>query len=78
MNNMEVYWEIANHTIAILNILVECLLFYKFIKPFMKEKAFYVGVSYSVTMLIFYCVPQEIIYPYLWRAIVACVTMCLL
>ena len=44
----------------------------------MKEKAFYVGVSYSVTMLIFYCVPQEIIYPYLWRAIVACVTMCLL
>ena len=78
MNNMEIYWEIANHTIAILNILVECLLFYKFIKPFMKEKAFYVGVSYSATMLLFYCLPQEIIYPYLWRAIVACVTMCLL
>lgn len=78
MYNMDLYWAIANHTIAIINILVECWLFYRFIKPFMKEKAFYVGISYSLTMLILYCVPQEIPYPYLLRAIVVCVTMCLL
>lgn len=78
MYDMSNYWAIANHTIAIMNILMECWIFYKFIKPFMKEKVFYVGVSYSLTMLILYCVPQEIVYPYLWRAIVTCVIMCLL
>lgn len=78
MYDMSNYWAIANHTIAIMNILMECWIFYKFIKPFMKEKVFYVGVSYSLTMLILYCVPQEIVYPYLWRAIVTCIIMCLL
>ncbi len=78
MYDMSNYWAIANHTIAIMNILAECWIFYKFIKPFMREKAFYVGMSYSLAMLILYCVPQEIIYPYLWRAIVVCVIMCLL
>lgn len=78
MSNIASYWAIANHTIAILNILAECFLFYRFVKPFMKAKAFCVGLSYSATMLVFYCVPQEIIYPYLWGILAACVTMCLL
>ena len=78
MNNMETYWAIANHTIAIINILVEGWLFYKFVQPFMKGKAYYVGISYSVAMLVFYCVPQEITYPYLWGIFMAGTMMCLL
>lgn len=78
MNNMETYWAIANHTIAIINILVEGWLFYKFVQPFMKGKAYYVGISYSVAMLVFYCVPQEITYPYLLGIFVAGTMMCLL
>ena len=78
MNNMETYWAIANHTIAIINILVEGWLFYKFVQPFMKGKTYYVGISYSVAMLAFYCVPQEIIYPYLLGIFVAGTMMCLL
>lgn len=78
MNNMETYWAIANHTIAIINILVEGWLFYKFVQPFMKGKAYYMGISYSVAMLVFYCVPQEITYPYLLGIFVVGTTMCLL
>ena len=78
MNNMETYWAIANHTIAIINILVEGWLFYKFVQPFMKGKAYYVGISYSVAMLVLYCVPQEITYPYLLGIFVAGTMMCLL
>ena len=78
MNNMETYWAIANHTISIINILVEGWLFYKFVQPFMKGKAYYVGISYSVAMLVFYCVPQEITYPYLLGILVAGTMMCLL
>ena len=78
MSNIGTYWAIANHTIAILNILVECFLFYTFVKPFMKKRALLVGASYSAAMLIFYCVPQEIVYPYLWGVLVACIAMCLL
>ena len=40
MSHIATYWAIANHTIAILNILAECFLFYRFVKPFMKAKAF--------------------------------------
>jgi len=78
MENIETYWAIANHTIAIINIILEGWLFYRFVKPFMKGKAYYVGISYSVAMLVFYCVPQEITYPYLLGILVACTTMCLL
>ena len=78
MDNLENYWAIANHTIAIFNILAECFLFNKFVKPFMKKRAYFVGLSYSATMLVFYCVPQEIIYPYLWGILIACIMMCLL
>ena len=78
MDYIETYWAIANHTIAILNIVVECFLFYRFVKPFMRRRAYYVGVSYSIVMLVFYCVPQEIIYPHLQGILVAGITMCLL
>lgn len=78
MSHIETYWAIANHTISISNILVECWLYYRFVKPFMKEKAHYVGLSYSVAMLVFYCVPQEIYYPYFFAILIACITMCLL
>ena len=78
MNNMETYWAIANHTIAIINFIVEGWLFYKFVQPFMKGKAYYVGIIYSVAMFVFYCVPQEITYPYLLDIFVAGTMMCLL
>ena len=78
MSQMETYWAIANHSISIINILVECWLFYRFVQPFMKKGAYYAGLSYSATMLVFYCVPQEIYYPYFFAILIACVTMCLL
>ena len=78
VDNIETYWAIANHTIAILGIMVESWMFYRFVKPFMKANSHYVGLSYAVAMLIFYCVPQEITYPNLQGVLVACVTMCLL
>lgn len=78
MNNMETYWEIANRTIAIINIFIEGWLVYRFVKPFMKKKTYYVGLSYSTVMLVFYCVPQEITYPYLSGILVAYTMMCLL
>ena len=65
MDNMEIYWAIANQTIAIINIFIEGWLVYGFLKPFMKKKTYYVGVSYSLVMLILYCVPWESDYPYL-------------
>ena len=77
-DNIETYWAIANHTIAILGLIVEGWMFYRFVKPFMKEKVYLVGVSYFITMLVFYCVPQEITYPNLQGAFAACITMCLL
>lgn len=78
MEQIETYWAIANQTIAIINILVEGWLLYRFVKPFMKKNTHYVGVTYSAAMLIFYCVPQEITYPYLLGIVVACIVMCLL
>lgn len=77
MSYIETYWAVANHTISIINILAGCWLFYKFVHPFMKEKAYCAGLSYSVAMLIFYCVPWEISYPYFFAILIACVTMCL-
>ena len=77
MENIETYWKIANEAIAILNILVEGWLMYRFVKPFIKRKTYYVGLSYSVAMLVFYLVPQEITYPYLLGILVAWTSMCL-
>lgn len=78
MDHMETYWAIANQTIAIINILLEGWLVYWFVKPFIKNNSYYVGLSYSIAMLVFYCVPQEITYPYLMGIIVTYTTMCLL
>lgn len=78
MENIETYWAIANKTIAIINILIEGWLVYRFVKPFINRKSYCVGISYSLAMLVFYLVPQEIRYPYLWGIIVAWITMCLI
>ena len=78
MNGIDTYWAIANHTIAIINILAEGWLFYKFVQPFTKGRAYLAGVSYSAAMLVFYCVPQEITYPYLLGIFAAGTTLCLL
>lgn len=77
MENIETYWAIANKTIAIINILIEGWLFYRFVKPFINRKSYCVGISYSLAMLVFYLVPQEMTYPYLLGIFVAWITMCL-
>ncbi len=77
MENIETYWAIANKTIAIINILIEGWLVYRFVKPFINRKSYCVGFSYSLAMLVFYLVPQEMNYPYLLGIFVAWITMCL-
>ena len=64
MENMETYWAIANKAIAIINILMEGWLVYRFVKPFISKKSYGVGFSYSLAMLVFYLVPQQMTYPY--------------
>ena len=77
IDNIETYWTIASHFIAVLGYIGEGLLFYRFVKPFMKEKAYIVGLGYSIAMLVFYLVPQQITYPNLQGVLVACIIMCL-
>ncbi len=77
MDNIELYWSIANRTIAIINIVLEGFLFYIFIKPFMKKKAYCVGLTYSAVMLLFYLIPEELTYPKLEGVFIACIVMCL-
>ena len=74
MENIETYWAIANKTIAIINILIEGWLVYRFVKPFINRKSYCVGISYSLVMLVFYLVPQAINYPYLLGIFVAWIT----
>ncbi len=78
MDKIETYWAIANQTIAIINIFIEGWLVYRFVKPFINRKSYWVGVSYSLAMLVFYLVPQEMTYPYLLGIFVAWITMCLI
>ena len=78
MDKIEIYWALANKIIAILNIIVEGWLVYRFVKPFIKSKSYYVGLSYSAAMLMFYLVPQEITYPYFSGILVAWIVMCLI
>ena len=77
MENIETYWEIANRAIAVINMIVEGFLVYRFVKPFINRKSYCVGISYSLAMLVFYLVPQEMTYPYLLGIFVAWITMCL-
>ena len=78
MDKMELYWAIANQTIMIINLFVEGWLFYKFVKPFIKRKAYFVGLSYLLTMLVFAFVPIEIPYAKLQAIFVAWIVMCLI
>lgn len=72
------YWAIVSYSTVVVNYILEGWLFYRFVKPFMKNKPHYVGICYSVVMLLFFCVPQQITYPNLQGALAACITMCLL
>jgi len=78
MEKIETYWAIVSHTTVVINYLLEGWLFYRFVKPFMKQKAYYVGIAYSLVMLVFFCIPQEITYPNLHGALAAWIVMCLL
>jgi len=51
MEKIETYWAIVSHTTVVINYLLEGWLFYRFVKPFMKQKAYYVGIAYSLVML---------------------------
>jgi len=78
MDKMELYWWIVNQTIMIINLFVEGWLFYKFVKPFINRKAYFVGLSYLLTMLVFAFVPIEIPYAKLQAIFVAWIVMCLI
>ncbi len=78
MDRIELYWAIVSHSTVIVNYILEGWLFYRFVKPFMKNKPHYVGICYSAVMLLFFCVPQQITYPNLQGALAAWIMMCLL
>lgn len=78
MEQIDMYWGIVSHSTVILNYVLEGWLFYRFVKPFMKNKPHYVGICYTIVMLLFFCIPQEITYPNLQGVLVAWFTMCLL
>ena len=78
MSNIEIYWAIVSHSSVIINYILEGWLFYRLVKPFMKNKPYYVGICYSVVMLLFFCIPQQITYPNLQGALAAWIMMCLL
>ena len=50
MGNIGTYWEIANRTIAVINMIVEGFLVYQFVKPFIHKESYCVGLSYSASM----------------------------
>lgn len=78
MNNIENYWALVSHSTVVINYILEGWLFYRLAKPFMKNKPHYVGISYSVVMLLFFCIPEEITYPNLQGVFVAWIVMSLL
>lgn len=78
MDKMELYWSIANQTIMIINLFLEGWLFYKFVEPFIKKKAYFVGISYLLIMLIFTFVPIEIPYAKLQAIFGVWIVMCLI
>ena len=75
MEKIELYWEIANQSIMIINLIFECLLFSVFIKPFIKGKSYLVGLTYLVVMLVFTFVPTEISYAKFKATVVALIVM---
>lgn len=78
MENPDLYWAIISHSTVVINYMIEGFLFYLFVKPFMKNKPYFVGIGYTIVMLIFFCIPQEITYPNLQGTVAAWIVMCLL
>ena len=78
MESIEIYWAIANTITQVINLILEGWLVYKFVQPFMKKKAYCVGLSYSAAMLVFYFIPLVVNYPYLLGMFIAWITMCLI
>ena len=78
MENIDLYWEIANRTIMIINLIFECWLFSKFINPFIKGKSYLVGLTYLAVMLIFNFVPTEIFHAKFKATVVALIVMFLI
>ena len=77
MDHIETYWAIANHITAIINIVLGAWMFYKFVIPFMKKRASFIGISYLLALLVIYGIPQEVKYAHLMGILVACIDMCL-
>ena len=78
MENIELYWEIANQSVMIINLIFECLLFSMFIKPFIKRKSYLVGLTYLAVMLVFTFVPTEIFYAKFKATVAALIVMFLI
>ncbi len=78
MENVEIYWAIVSCSTVVINYLLEGWIVYQYVKPFVKNKPYVVGIVYSVVMLIFFCIPQPITYPNLQGALTAWVVMCVL
>ena len=38
IDNIETYWARAGHVIAVIGYMIEGWMFYRFVKPFMREK----------------------------------------
>lgn len=77
MGNMENYWAIAKNIMAVINLLIEGCLIYRFIRPFMNKKAYLAGISYTLVMVVYYFVPQEILFARLQAMFITFVVMCL-
>jgi len=78
MESIELYWDLANQTLKVINLLLECCLFNKLVKPFMNKKSYFVGLSYLGIMLIFAFIPIEVSYAKLQATFVAWIVMCLI
>lgn len=77
MENMENYWAIATDIMAVINLFIEGWLISRFIRPFMNKKAYIAGSFFTLVMLIYYFVPQEILFARFQAMFIAFVVMCL-
>lgn len=80
MEYTEVYWSLIFDVTEVISIIMDGLLFYFFIRPFLNKHKFakVAGGIYGAVMIVLYMIPVEIEYP---RVIVSCVvfgTMCLM
>ncbi|MBE5934893.1 MAG: GHKL domain-containing protein [Lachnospiraceae bacterium] len=77
MENIAVYWDKASTIMTVLNLIIEAWVIYYFIRPFTNKKSYLAGISFTLSMLVFYFVPYEIRYARLLGMIVVFVVMCL-